>query len=112
MCKRWRYVVVITNLVLLEHILRVLHHRVLSGKFQGIIYGLGHHPTDPQIILPSNYNLAITFSGWGASQSNLFGILPDSYPLASSQSGHNYISIGGGADIGAWNSNDLDPSLW
>ena len=71
-----------------------------------------HHPTDPQIILPSNYNLAITFSGWGASQSNLFGLLPDSYPLASSQSGHNYISIGGGADIGAWNSNDLDPSLW
>ena len=64
------------------------------------------------IMLPSNYNLAITFSGWGASQSNLFGLIPDSYPLAGSQSGHNYISIGGGADTGAWNSNDLDPSLW
>lgn len=48
----------------------------------------------------------------GASQPNLFGLLPDSYPLASSQSGHNYISIGGGVDIGAWNSNDFDPSLW
>ena len=85
----------------------------ISGKISGYyLWSWLHHPTDPQILLPSNYNLAITFSGWGASQANLFGLLPDSYPLASSQSGHNYISIGGGADTGAWNSNDLDPTLW
>jgi hypothetical protein len=85
----------------------------ISGKVSGYyLLSWLHHPSDPMIMLPSNYNLAITFSGWGASQSNLFGLIPDSYPLAGSQSGHNYISIGGGADTGAWNSNDLDPSLW
>ena len=84
-----------------------------SGKISGYyLWSWLYHPSDPQIILPNNYNLAITFSGWGASQPNLFGLIPDSYPLAASQSGHNYISIGGGADTGAWNSNDLDPSLW
>lgn len=85
----------------------------ISGKVSGYyLWSWLHHPSDPQKILSNNYNLAITFSGWGASQPNLFGLIPDSYPLATSQSGHNYISIGGGADTGAWHSSDLDPSLW
>ena len=70
-----------------------------------------HHPTTPQIKL-NDYNLSITFSGWGANASNLFGLIPKKYPLAYCDSKKNYISVGGGGETGRWDKPAFNPTLW